>query len=143
MSGITEEAASPISGSKDGDEMKTTRATLHMDPTDRILLKRNLDKNGKGQKFFTHEVRRHCDPYVPMRSGILKNTSVERVRYIEYIQPYARRQYYENAGARKQGTTKHNTQHLRGKMWDRRMWADRGKEIVRSVANYCGGKAKK
>lgn len=110
------------------------KMALKMDPTDRILIKRSLNKNGKGQKFFTHEVRRHCDPYVPMREGILKGTAVEHEDYIEYVQPYARRQYYENPGARRGG--------LRGKLWDKRMWADRGKEIVRSVAKFCGGKAK-
>ena len=35
---------------------------LQIDPVDRILLKRNLNKNGKGQRFFTHEVRRLSDP---------------------------------------------------------------------------------
>ena len=118
---------------------------LMMDPTDKILLKRSMNKNGAAQKFFTHEVRRHCDPYVPMQTGILKNTAVEHTDYIEYVQPYARRQYYENAGTGRQGTTKHSTHNykcLRGKLWDKRMWADRGKEIVQSVARYCRGRAK-
>lgn len=101
-----------------------------MDPTDKILLKRQLNKNGGAQKFFTHEVRRMCDPYVPKLSGVLKDSAVENVDSIEYIQPYARRQYYEHKG-----------NGLRGKQWDKRMMADRGKEIVRAVAKYCGGKA--
>ena len=43
---------------------------LDIDPVDKILLKRNLNKNGAGQKFFTHEVRRLSTPYVPrLRSG--------------------------------------------------------------------------
>lgn len=109
-----------------------------MDPTDKLLLKRHLDRNGKGQKFFTHEVRRHCDPYIPMQTGTLKKTAVEHENYIEYVQPYARRQYYENRGAGKK-----NRSGLRGKLWDKRMWSDRGKEIVQSVAKFCGGKRKK
>ncbi len=119
--------------------------TLSMEPADKILLKRHLNKNGKAQKFFTHEVRRNCDPYVPMQTGILKNTAVEHVNHIEYVQPYARRQYYGNQGTGKQGTTKlsaHNYKCLRGKLWDKRMWADRGEKIVQSVADYCGGRAK-
>lgn len=126
--------------------MKNTRMTLQMDPTDRILLKRYLNKNGKAQKFFTHEVRRYCDPYVPFQTGILKGTAVEHENYIEYVQPYARRQYYENTGGGRRGTTKrsaHNYKCLRGKLWDKRMWADRGKEIVQSVAKFCGGSRKK
>ncbi len=105
------------------------KVTLQMDPADRILLRRQMGRDGKARKFFTHEVRRYCDPYVPMQTGILKNTAVEHTDHIEYVQPYARRQYYENKG-----------NGLRGKLWDKRMWASRGKEIVGSVADYCGGK---
>ena len=108
-----------------------TNIKLKTDPADKILLKRNLNRNGKGQQFFTHEVRRLSDPYVPFLSGTLKNTAQELTDRIEYVQPYARRQYYENRG-----------NGLRGSHWTERMWADRGKEIVQSVAAYCGGKTK-
>lgn len=106
-----------------------TKITLQMDPADRILLRRNLNQNGKAQQFFTHEVRRQCDPYVPMRTGVLKDTAIEHDTYIEYVQPYARRQYYEHRG-----------NGLRGPQWDRRMWPNRGPQIVQAVANYVGGK---
>lgn len=102
---------------------------MQIDSADQILLKRHLNKNGKGQQYFTHEVRRLSDPYVPFRAGILKNTATEAVASITYDQPYARRQYYEHKG-----------NGLRGASWDKRMWADRGPEIVKSVANFCGGK---
>ena len=49
---------------------------LQIDPVDRILLKRNLNKNGKGQRSFTHEVRRLQTPYVPVRDGFLAEKSV-------------------------------------------------------------------
>lgn len=104
---------------------------LQIDPVDRILLKRSLNKNGAGQRFFTHEVRRLSDPYVPFLTGMLKNTATEEVNRITYNTPYARRQYYENPGTG-----------LRGPHWTERMWADRGKEIVKAVAEYCGGKSK-
>ena len=123
----------------------SAKIKLQIDPTDKILLKRNLNKNGAGQKFFTHEVRRLSDPYVPKLTGTLKGTAQELTDRIEYVQPYARKQYYENKGTGTQGTTKHsqhNYKCLRGKEWDKRMWADRGKEIVQSVADFCGGKAK-
>ncbi len=103
---------------------------LQIDPVDRILLKRSLNKNGAGQRFFTHEVRRLSDPYVPFLTGVLKNTATEEVNRITYNTPYARRQYYENPGTG-----------LRGPHWTERMWADRGKEIVKVTAAYCGGKA--
>lgn len=108
-----------------------TNIKLKIDSADKILLKRNLNRNGKGQQFFTHEVRRLSDPYVPFLSGTLKNTAQELTSRIEYVQPYARRQYYENRG-----------NGLRGSHWTERMWADRGKEIIQSVAAYCGGKTK-
>ena len=54
-----------------------TNIKLKIDPADKILLKRNLNRNGKGQQFFTHEVRRLSDPYVPFLSGTLKNTAQE------------------------------------------------------------------
>lgn len=108
-----------------------TNIKLKIDPADKILLKRNLNRNGKGQQFFTHEVRRLSDPYVPFLSGTLKNTAQELTSRIEYVQPYARRQYYEHKG-----------NGLRGSHWTERMWADRGKEIIQSVAAYCGGKTK-
>ena len=108
-----------------------TNIKLKIDPADKILLKRNLNRNGKGQQFFTHEVRRLSDPYVPFLSGTLKNTAQELTNRIEYVQPYAKRQYYENRG-----------NGLRGSLWTERMWADRGKEIIQSVAAYCGGKTK-
>ncbi len=107
------------------------RIRLQIDSTDRILLKRSLNKNGEGQRLFAHEVRRLSDPYVPKRTGILKNTAIETKTSIIYNTPYARRQYYEHKG-----------DGLRGSHWTERMWADRGKEIVLEVAAFCGGKAK-
>lgn len=106
------------------------KVTLKMDAAEKILLKRSLGKNGKAQQFLTHEIRRLSDPYVPMQTGTLKNTAQESKSKITYGQPYARRQWYENRG-----------NGLRGKQWCLRMWANRGKEIVRSVANFVGGKS--
>lgn len=108
-----------------------TKIKITLDPKSKILLKRSLNKNGAAQKFFTHEVRRLSDPYVPFMNGPLKNTALEKESSIEYVQPYARKQYYENKGSG-----------LRGKLWDRRMWATRCNQIVQSVAKYTGGKAK-
>lgn len=102
---------------------------MQMDPMSQVLLKRNLDKNGKAQRFFTHEVRRLADPYVPKKTGTLKNSAIEQTNKIIYQQVYSKKQYMENRG--------HG---LRGKLWDQRMWADRGPEIVNSVAKFVGGK---
>jgi len=129
------------------------KVTLKMQPTQKILLKRNLNKNGNGQKFLTHEIRRLSDAYVPMDTGILKNTAVEDVNRIIYVQPYSKRMWYEHRGARNQrirysekdGKKKRivvpgGSTGKRGRQWLSRMWADRGDEIVKSVASYCGGR---
>ncbi len=105
------------------------RYTLKMDPTEKILMRRSMEKNGNAQRFFTHEVRRLADPYVPLRNGPLKNTAREEVTRIVYIQPYAKKQWEQNKG-----------NGLRGKEWVLRMWVDRHGEIVKSVAVYVGGR---
>ncbi len=112
---------------------------VNIDPADKILLKRNLNKNGKAQKFFSTEVQRVADPYVPFKQGILKNTVRVETNRIIYTPPYAKKIYYENKGYGTQGTAKGG---LRGKQWIPRMWADKGKDIVKSVAEYVGGKSK-
>lgn len=38
--------------------MGKTRVRIEMDDEQRILLKRSLNKNGEGQKFFTHKTYR-------------------------------------------------------------------------------------
>lgn len=106
------------------------RVRLIMSPTQQILMKRNLEKNGAAQRFFTHEVRRLSDPYVPMQTGMLKNSAVENADNIVYPQVYSKKQYMHNRG-----------KGLRGKLWDRRMWSDRGDEVVQSVAKFVGGKS--
>ena len=113
-----------------------TKVNLQMDPTDKILLRRKLNKNGDGQRFFTHEVRRLSDPYVPFLNGKLSENVTETPGSITYNSPYARRQWYENQWKNRK---KHP---LAGGHWTERMWPDRGKEIVKATAAYCGGKAK-
>ena len=105
------------------------KVKIQMNPTQSILLKRGLNKNGKAQRFFTHEMRRIMDSRVPFLNGPLKNTAIENENSVDYIQPYAEKQYYENKG---------NGQ--RGPMWDKRAWAEEGDSVVESVADFVGGK---
>lgn len=112
---------------------------IKIDPADKILLKRSLDRNGKAQQFFTSEVKRMSDPYVPFGSGVLKNTARVYPDHIDYIQLYAKQNFYNNKGNGTQGTNKGG---LRGKQWTLRAWADHGKMIVKSVAKFAGGVAK-
>ena len=116
------------------------RVRIKMDDTGRILLKRALNKDGKAQEKFTKEVAKYSNNYVPYQTGRLKDMMVEiKTSKIIYNAPYAKKQYYTNKGNGKQGTSLGG---LRGKMWDRRMWQDKGNEIVKSIAQFVGGRSK-
>lgn len=125
------------------------RVKLDLQDAQKTELRLAINRNGKAQKKFTHKVKSMCDKYVPLDKGILKNTAIEDDNSITYIQPYAEHNYYYNSGKGTQGMTKQggrgglNKNCLRGKLWDKRMWADHGDEIVAYVANYVGGRAKK
>ena len=101
---------------------------IEMDSLQNITLRHALNKGGKVQQFFTSEVARMCDPYVPFDTGNLKNNKEVSETYIHYKSPYAKKQHEQNRGG-------HNGP-LRGKQWEKRMWTDRGNEIVRAVENY-------
>lgn len=113
---------------------------LKMDDTQKILLKRHLNKNGEAQVKFTKEVAKEFNNYIPYDTGRLKDMMVElQSSKIIYNAPYARQQFYNNKGKGKQGL---NQGGLRGKRWDRRCWINRGDEIINSVAKFCGGRSK-
>ncbi|APH22008.1 capsid protein [Clostridium botulinum] len=112
-----------------------TTVRVQIDKTEKILLKRYLNKNGQAQIKFTQEVAKQCNNYVPFLTGRLKDMSVElKIDKLIYNAPYAAKQYYTNKGG--------NRGALRGKYWDKRMWSDRGDKIVQSIAAFCGGKTK-
>lgn len=116
------------------------KVKVKINSTEDILKKRHLNTNGLAQRFFTNEVARLANPYVPFKNGALKDKQVEiRVDKIIYKAPYAKKQYNENAGFGKEGI---NRGGLRGKQWIPRMMNARGKEIVGSVAKFVGGKPK-
>lgn len=104
---------------------------LKLSPMASLLAARRLDKTG--QKQLASEVKRLCDPYVPMVTGTLKNTAQVLSDGVLYPQPYAARQYYTNGGS---------SDGHRGRAWDKRMLADRSGELTKAVAAFCGGEAK-
>ena len=100
----------------------------------------------KAQKLVDSEVLRRSDPYVPFRSGILKKSGIAgtvigsgEIKYIgsggiKYIAPYARKQYYENAGRGIEGlNASGGITGLRGKLWFERMKADQKEDILKQV----------
>ena len=77
---------------------------------------------------------------VPYKTGRLKDMMIEiQTSKVIYKAPYARKQYYTNKGLGKQGNSVGG---LRGKFWDKRMWNDRGNDIVKSIAQFVGGRSK-
>lgn len=113
---------------------------IKMDSTQKILLKRYLNQNGDAQVKFTKECAKAMNNYVPFKTGRLKDMMItlESDRVI-YNAPYAAKQYYTNKGMGKQGTSQGG---IRGKFWDRRMFADQGDKIVQTIAEFVGGRSK-
>lgn len=113
---------------------------LKMNDTQKILLKRYLNKNGEAQVKFTQEVAKECNNYIPFNTGRLKDMMIElQPSKIIYNAPYARKQFYNNKGNGTQGLSQGG---LRGKRWDIRCWTDKGDTIVQSIASFCGGRSR-
>ncbi len=118
----------------------TSKIHSKIDDTQKILLKRHLNKNGEAQKLFTKKVEEYSNVYVPFLTGNLKDSEVKvNTNNITYTASYAKKQYYNNVGLGKQGM---NLGGLRGPRWEKRMWADRSNEIIKEVASFVGGKIK-
>lgn len=92
----------------------------------------------KAQKVVDSEVLRRSDPYVPLRSGILKKSGISGTVIgsgeIHYTAPYARRQYYENAGWGTEGLhASGGITGKRGRYWFERMKADQKRDILKAA----------
>lgn len=82
------------------------------------------------QDFIDSECLRHMDSLTPRRSGYMIKSAILGTTIgsgaIEYLTPYARRQYYENNGS--SGN--------RGKLWFERMKTSSGESIRKGAAKY-------
>lgn len=118
----------------------SAKVRIKMDDTGKILLKRYLNKDGQAQERFTKECAKWMNNYVPYGHGRLKDMDVEiETSKVIYNAPYAKKQYYTNKGNGKQGTSLGG---IRGKFWDKRMWNDKGNDIIKTVAQFVGGRTK-
>lgn len=143
-------------------------AEFHLNSIEEMLSDLNLEENGLVQQFFTNEVWRLSDDYVPNENGPLKNNVLVKPNCLIYNSPYARYHWYGNLmvdpdylkgamfnpnygfwsrpGVPKildpNGRTINNWNGLRGPYWTSRMWADRHKEIELAVQKFIerGGK---
>lgn len=111
--------------------------------TEKILKSRGLGSDNSVRKYLASEVKRLSDPYVPMQQGLLKNqaTIASDGSQLIYTQPYAHYQYYGKvmAGrAPKSYTGDDLTYHgaNRGPQWEKRMLADKSKQLEQSVETF-------
>ena len=114
--------------------------TVELSSIQEIIFKQGLQKKGKIQKLLTSEVARLSDPYVPFRTGTLKSsTRTIHPDKVIYHAPYARYQYYGKVmvGPPPKTVTDidltYNGSPMRGAFWAKRMWKDRGKEIIKTL----------
>lgn len=111
--------------------------------TEQLLRERGLNKGGKVQKFIDSEVIRCMDPFTPFRNGFLKKSAtlgtVIGSGIIKYVAPYARRNYYENAGRGTEGTQRDGR---RGRKWFERMKPVYLGTILDGAAKLAGARRK-
>ncbi len=128
--------------------MKFTVKHINIDPN-KIVRSRNFSK---ADQYMAQRVKAFCDPYVPMKSGHLKNSAEVGKNYVRYLGPYARFQYggfvmvgirsgspWARRGEKKRLTSRplqYSGGGQRGAKWDRRMMAERGAELRRDVENF-------
>ena len=86
------------------------------------------------QEFVDSECLRHCDPLTPRLSGtLIKSGTLGTVigsGSLEYLAPYARKQYYENPGGKGN----------RGPLWFERMKASKKETIRKGAGRIIDGK---
>ena len=111
--------------------------------TEQLLRERGIEKGGKVQKFIDSEVIRCMDPFTPFRSGTLKKSAtlgtVIGSGLIKYTAPYARKNYYENAGRGTEGTQNGGR---RGRKWFERMKPVYLSTILSGAAKIAGARRK-
>ena len=112
---------------------------VSMQPTSKIIARLGLEPDGRVQKFFTNTCYKHMDKYVPMDEGNLRTIVDIQSSWITYESPYAKYQYY---GMRADGShkVKKYTTPGTGTYWDKKMWSAEGKDVIKEVQNYVGGK---
>lgn len=141
-------------------------ASYNFPSTNEMIHNLGLEEAGPAQTFFTNEVWRLSDDYVPFGEGPLKNNVlVEPTRYT-HLEIYAQYQWYGNLmvdsdylvgafpltkngiqagffsrpGVPKildpNGRKLDNFNGLRGPYWTDRMWADRHEEIENAVQKF-------
>lgn len=140
---------------------------IKLNGADAILKGKGLDEGGKVQRYFSSEVVRVSNPYLPFRNAGLQSSMrlTDKGDGIIYDTPYARYHWYgklmvdpiTKKGAFYNPTTgrfwsRPNTQKvltnrdlryrgapMRGPRWVERAWIDHGNEIIKATQAYMEG----
>ena len=109
--------------------------------TQQLLEERGLQKGGRVQKFIDSECIRRMAPFTPFATGNLQRAAtlgtVIGSGIIKQNTPYARQNYYHNAGRGNQGTSRGG---FRGREWFKRMAALHGRAILDGARRLSGAK---
>lgn len=103
---------------------------LKLNPLTKIKARFHLDDTGR--KKVASEVKRLCDQYVPKDTGTMKDSAQVLTDGVLYPQEYSAKQYEKNSGWKTP----------RGPHWDKRMMADKGDQLVKTIDAFCKGKSK-
>lgn len=106
------------------------RISLKVESDINIPARMKAIRDPKLWKFAASEWHRLCDPYVPMRTGVLKDTVDIRPNEIVYRAPYARYQYEGNFNHRKDLHPKASRQ------WDKAAMPTEAPKLIRSMQRY-------
>ncbi len=94
-----------------------------------ILRRLGLNCGGRVQAYVDREVIRLCEPYVPVKTGALKNSAhIPSPGKVVWDVPYARHQYYNGRATG-----------MRGRLWFLRMKANCAGQIVSGAQRCMGG----
>lgn len=106
-------------------------SSLDLRPVAEILNNHGLSAGGDVQKHMANQLMRIFDPYVPLRSGVLKSSVKSDSPYtqITYDGPYAARLYHKPQ-------YNFNQAPRRGAYWATRAYADNKDVFINDLQNY-------
>ena len=125
------------------DEIKTPRGTIVKSGKTSCRLvwnpsfsSRMGEQYSKAQKFVDSEVLRYSSAYVPLKTRMLQKSGILGTDVgsgtVQWIAPYARKQYYVTSDTRSYDAK-------RGAHWFERMKADYGQKIIAGAKKIGGG----
>lgn len=126
--------------------IQTPRGKVYISPNGKASLEWNTNfqprwqkRFSQAQKFVDSEILRHCEPFTPLLTGMLIKSGTLGTEIgsglVQWIAPYARRQYYS---PRLPGS---QTGPLRGPYWFERMKEIFGRKILAGARKLAGGSA--